>query len=189
MEACGKKDPNGVVTQVHKGHVPAPSQSVARDVAQEVVRPPMAGRGLDRYAGHQVPDPSRSHRTARTERAQVDVETFMGRMMPHPVPKGCTRIRYEGVPAPKTFAKGKVLMQEVWAKVENVGKGAVQSMARLTSRQRDAPSTGRDPFICPHGRGVMGVWRLWHPAYGVIDDEGQGIKRGTYEPTAPRAGP
>ena len=35
----------------------------------------------------------------------------------------------------------------------------------------------------------MGVWRIWHPTYGVIYDEGEVIKRGTYASTAQRAGP
>jgi len=35
----------------------------------------------------------------------------------------------------------------------------------------------------------MGVWRIWHPTYGVIYDEVQVIKRGTYASTAQRAGP
>ena len=26
----------------------------------------------------------------------------------------------------------------------------------------------------------MGLWRIWHPTYGVIYDEGEVIKRGTY---------
>jgi len=30
----------------------------------------------------------------------------------------------------------------------------------------------------------MGVWRIWHPTYGVIYDEGEVIKRGTYASTA-----
>ena len=33
------------------------------------------------------------------------------------------------------------------------------------------------------------VWRIWHPTYGVIYDEGEVIKRGTYASCAPRAGP
>ena len=33
------------------------------------------------------------------------------------------------------------------------------------------------------------VWRIWHPTYGVIHDEGEVIKRGTYASTASRAGP
>ena len=35
----------------------------------------------------------------------------------------------------------------------------------------------------------MGIWRIWHPTYGVIYDEGEVIKRGTYASSAQRAGP
>ena len=58
-------------------------------------------------------------------------------------------------------------------------QGAVKIIARLTYRQRYEQSTGRDPFICPHCQGEMAVWRIWHPTYGVIYDEGEVIKRGT----------
>ena len=110
-------------------------------------------------------------------------------MVQHTMPKGFKRIRYYGVQATKTFAKVKEVMQAALAKVEGVVQGAIKIIARLTYRQRYEQSTGRDPLICPHCRGVMGVWRIWHPTYGVIYDEGEVIKRGTYEPTAPRAGP
>jgi len=123
------------------------------------------------------------------ERETVDVDTFIGRMVQHTVPKGFKRIRYDGVQATKTFAKVKVVMQAALAKVEGVVKGAVKIIARLTYRQRYEKSTGRDPLICPHCRSEMGLWRIWHPTYGVIYDEVQVIKRGTYEPTAQRAGP
>src|SRR5262245_39276944 len=69
-------------------------------------------------------------------------------------------------------------------KVEGVVKGAVKIIARLTYRQRYEKSTGRDPCICPHCQSEMGVWRIWHPTYGVIYDEGEVIKRGTYASTA-----
>ena len=68
-------------------------------------------------------------------------------------------------------------------------KGAVKIIARLTYRQRYEQSTGRDPFICPHCGHEMGVWRIWHPTYGVIHDEGEVIKRGTYASSAQRASP
>ncbi len=35
----------------------------------------------------------------------------------------------------------------------------------------------------------MGLWRIWHPTYGVIYDEVQVIKRGTYASSTQRAGP
>jgi len=131
----------------------------------------------------------RSHRTDRVEHETVDVATFIGRMVQHTLPKGFKRIRYYGVQATKTFAKVKVLIQEALAKVKGVVKGAVQIIARLTYRERYEQSTGRDPLICPHCRSEMGVWRIWHPTYGVIYDEGQVIKRGTYASSAQRAGP
>ena len=109
--------------------------------------------------------------------------------MQHTVAKGFKRIRYYGVQATKTFAKVKVISQAALAKVEGVVKGAVQIIARLTYRQRYAQSTGRDPLSCPHCRGAMEVWRIWHPIYGVIHDEVQVSKRGTYASTAQRAGP
>jgi len=119
----------------------------------------------------------------------VPVATFMGRMVQHTMPKGFKRIRYDGVQATKTFAQVKEVMRAALAKVEEVVKGAVQIIARLTYRQRYEQSTGRDPLSCPHCRGEMEVWRIWHPTYGVIYDEGEVIKRGTYASTAPRAGP
>jgi hypothetical protein len=110
-------------------------------------------------------------------------------MVQHTLPKGFKRIRYSGVQATKTFATVKVAMQAALAKVAGMIKGAVQIIARLTYRQRYEQSTGRDPLICPHCRGGMEVWRVWHPTYGVIYDEGQVIKRGTYASTTQRAGP
>ena len=146
-------------------------------------------RRIDRYDGEQVTYHYRSHRTERTEHETVDVITFIGRMVQHVVPKGFKRIRYYGVQATKTFAKLKVVIQAALAKIEEVVMGAVQIIHRLTYRQRYEKSTGRDPLICPHCRSKMGLWRIWHPAYGVIYDEVEKIKRGRYESSAQRSGP
>jgi len=32
----------------------------------------------------------------------------------------------------------------------------------------------------------MGLWRIWHPRYGVIYDEAKVIKRGTYASSGQR---
>ena len=189
VDACVRKSPDGLVTNVHKGPVPAQSQSVARDVAQSVVSPPISIRRIDRSDGRRVTSHDRSHRTDRMEDETVPVDTCIGRMVQHVMPKGFKRIRYDGVQATQTFAKGKRMIQTALAKVEEVVKGAVKIIARLTSRQRYAQSTGRDPFRCPHGQREMELWGIWHPTYGVIYDEGEVIKRGTYAATAQRAGP
>ena len=189
VDGCFRKYPQGLVTNGQKGQVPSQSQSVARYVAKYVVSPPIAVRRIDRYDGIRVTYHYRSHRTDRVEHETVAVETFIGRMGQHTVPKGFKRIRYYGVQATKTFAKVKVAIQAALAKVEDVVKGAVKIIARLTYRQRYAQSTGRDPFRWPHCQSEMEVWCIWHPTYGVIYDEGEGIKRGTYASTAQRAGP
>jgi hypothetical protein len=189
VDACFRKYPNGLVTNVQKGTVPSRYQSLARYVAKYVVSPPLAVRRIDHYDGQRVTYHYRSHRTDRMEHETVDVATCIGRMVQHTVTKGFKRIRYDGVQATKTFAKVKVMIQAALAKVEGIIKGAVHIIARFTYRQRYEQSTGWDPLVCPHCQHEMGVWRIWHPTYGGIYDEGEVIKRGTYASTAPRAGP
>src|SRR5256885_254309 len=186
---CFRKYPRALVTSVKRGQVPSQYQSVARYGAKYGGSPPISVRRIDRYDGERVTYHYRSHRTERMEHETVPVDTFIGRMVQHTVPKGFKRIRYYGVQATKTFAKVKVAIQAALAKVEGVLKGAVKIIARLTYRQRYEQSTGRDPLVCPHCQSEMGLWRIWHPTYGVIYDEGEVIKRGTYEASGPRAGP
>src|SRR3954470_12458783 len=189
VDTCYTRYREGCVTNVQKGEVPARYHSLARYLAKYVVSPPISLRRIDRYDGHRVTYHYRSHKSERVERETVDVYTFIGRMVQHTFPKGFQRIRYYGVQATKTFAKIKDLIREAVAKVEGVVKGAMKIIARLTYRQRYQQSTGRDPLRCPHCQAEMGVWRIWHPTYGVIYDEEEVIKRGTYASTALRAGP
>jgi hypothetical protein len=92
------------------------------------------------------------------------------------------------VQATKTFAKVKMVIQAALAKVEEVVKGAVKIIARLTYRQRYEQSMGRDPFRCPHCGEEMAVWRMWPPTYGVIyvRHEAQGWNEENSSPSAGR---
>ena len=126
VDTCFQKYPDGLVTNVQKGAVPAQAHSVARYVAKYVVSPPIAVRRIDRYDGERVTYHYRSHRTDRMEYETVAVETFIGRMVQHTMPKGFKRIRYYGVQATKTFAKVKVMIQVALAKVEEVVQGRRQ---------------------------------------------------------------
>ena len=94
VDACFQKYPEGLVTNVQKGRVPAPYQSVARYVAKYVVSPPISVRRIDRYDGQRVTYHYRSHLTERVEHETVAVDTFIGRMVQHTMPKGFKRIRY-----------------------------------------------------------------------------------------------
>jgi len=189
VDACDTRYREGFVTNVQKGDVPARYQSLARYLAKYVVSPPISLRRIDRYDGHHVTYHYRSHKSERVEQESVDVYTFIGRMVQHTFPKGFQRIRYYGVQATKTFTKIKGLIQAALAHVKGIIKGAIQIIAPLTYRQRYQQSTGRDPLRCPHCQREMGVWRIWHPTYGLIHDEFQAIARGKYAAQAPRADP
>jgi Putative transposase/Transposase zinc-binding domain len=189
VDQCYRKYPGGLVANVQKGKVASHYQSLASYVAKYVVSPPIAVRRIDRYDGERVTSHYRFHRTDRTEHETVDVKTFIGRMVQHTLGKGFKRIRYYGVQATKTFAKVKVAIQVALAKVEGVVQGAGKIIAQLSYRQRYENSTGRDPLICPHCGGEMALWRIWPPRYGVIYDEAQVIKRGTYGSSVQRSGP
>jgi hypothetical protein len=111
----------------------------------------------------------------------------MGRMVQHVLPKGFKRIRYYGVQATKTFEKVKGLIQEALSKVKGIVKGAIKIIPTLTYRQRYEQSVGRDPLICKHCQQEMGVWKIWHPKYGVVYDELEAIKKGRYQLTRQQA--
>jgi putative transposase len=189
VDTCYTRYREGFVTNVQKGDVPARYQSLATYLAKYVVSPPISLRRIDHYDGHQVTYHYRSHKSEQVERETVEVSTFIGRMIQHVFPKGFQRIRSYGVQATKTFATIKHLMQEALAKVRGIVQGAIKIIAPLTYRQRYQQSTGRDPLRCPHCQREMGVWRIWHPRYGVIHDELETIRRGKYASQAPRAAP
>ena len=187
MKACYAKYPNGFVANVQKGDVPSRYQSLATYLAKYVVSPPISLRRIDRYEGQSVTYHYRSHKTERVERERVDVYTFIGRMIQHVFPKGFQRIRYYGVQATKTFEKIKHLIRQALAKVKGMVTGAIKVIAAKNYRQRYQQSTGRDPLRCPHCQEEMGVWKVWHPKYGVVYDELGAIKKGRYESTGKRA--
>ena len=110
---------------------------MARYVAKYVVSPPISVRRIDRYDGDagDVPLPLPPDRRGWSTKPST-VDTFIGRMVQHTMPKGFKRIRYYGVQATKTFAKVKVVIQAALAKVEGVVKGAVQD-----HRPADLPAT------------------------------------------------
>src|SRR5438128_9056471 len=178
VDTCYTRYREGFVTHVQKGDVPARYASLARYLAKYVVSPPVSRRRIDRYDGHYVTYHYRSHKSERVERETVAVYTFIGRMVQHVFPKGFQRIPYDGVQATKPFAKLQGLSQEALAKIKGLVKGAIKIIAPLTYRQRYQQSTGRDPLRCPHCHAEMGVWKIWHPKYGVIYDELEAIARG-----------
>ena len=81
VDVCDTRYREGFVTNVPKGDVPSRYQSLARYLAQYVVRPPISLRRIDGYDGHRVTYHSRSHQSERVEQDRVDVYTFIGRIL------------------------------------------------------------------------------------------------------------
>jgi hypothetical protein len=189
VDSCYRRYRDGFVTNVQKGDVPSRYQSLATYLAKYVVSPPISLRRIDRYDGQRVTYHYRSHKSERVERETVEVYTFIGRMIQHVFPKGFQRIRYYGVQATKTFATIKHGIQEALAKVKGIVKGAIKIIAPMTYRQRYQQSTGRDPLRCVHCHSDLGIWRIWHPSYGVIHEELEAMRRGQYASQEPRAAP
>jgi hypothetical protein len=134
------------------------------DVAKDVGRPPSSVRRIERSAGPQGTSHDRSHKTERGARERGEVSTLLGRMIQPGFPQGCKRMRYDGVPAPKTWAQVTPLMQAALAQVKGVVKGALKSIAPMTSRQRSQQRPGRAPCLCPDWHHELGIGQLWHPA-------------------------
>ena len=189
VDACYTRYREGFVTNVQKGDVPSRYQSLATYLAKYVVSPPISLRRIDRYDGQRVTYHYRSHKSERVERETVTVYAFIGRMVQHVFPKGFQRVRYYGVQATKTFTKIKGLIQKALAQVKGIIQEAIKIIVPLTYRQRYQQTSGRDPLRCPHCQREMGVWRIWHPPYGLIHDELTAIERGKYASQTPRAAP
>jgi hypothetical protein len=128
-----------------------------------VASPPISVRRIDRSDGQHVTSQSRSQKTERVERETVEALTLIGRMVQQVWPQGFQRVRYDGVQAPKTFAKITPMMHDALRKVKGLVTGAIKLIAPLTSRQRYQQRTGRDPLRCPPCQAAMGVWKIGHP--------------------------
>ena len=61
-------------------------------------------------------------------------------------------------------------------------KGTYRVVTRQSYQERVLASTGRDPLRCPRCGGLMMLWQVWYPRYGVVYDELEQIKRGRYDP-------
>ncbi|WKZ22408.1 MAG: transposase [Candidatus Brocadiaceae baterium WH-1] len=187
VDSCYRSYPKGFVANVQKGEVPGRYESLARYLAKYVVSPPISLKRIDEYDGERVRYHYRSHKTERVEQEEVDVYTFIGRMIQHILPKGFKRIRYYGVQATRTFEKVKGVIQKALSKVSRVVKGAIKIIEEKRYRGRYKDGTGKDPFICEHCGQEMEVCTIWHPRYGVIYDELDEIRRGKYEQKAKEA--
>ena len=174
------KYPNGLVANVQRGEVPKRIRQLGKYLAKYVVSPPISVRRIIGYDGQRVKYWYNDHRSGKRKIEEVDLFTFIGRMVQHILPKGMQRIRYYGLHATAVYQKIRKKLRAI------LPSDAAQSqetftIARKGYRQRVMETTARDPFICSRCGGELMLWKIWHPSYGVIYDEEERIKAGYYE--------
>ncbi len=174
------KYPNGLVANVQRGEVPKRIRELAKYLAKYVVSPPISISRIVRYDGQQVRYWYNDHKSGRRKMEEVDILTFIGRMVQHILPKGMQRIRYFGLHATAVYQKIRKKLRAI------LPSDAAQCREAFTItskgyRQRVIETNSKDPFICSCCGGELMLWKIWHPSYGVIYDEEERLKSGHYE--------
>jgi hypothetical protein len=175
------KYPKGLVANIQRGEVPKRIKNLAKYLAKYVVSPPISVRRIERYDGQRVNYWYNDHQSGRRKEEEIDVYSFIGRMVQHILPKGMQRIRYYGLHATAVYEKVRKKIPGI------VPADAAQCRETFTIRRKGyrqmvLETSGKDPFICSHCGGEMMLWKIWHPIYGVIYDEEERLKAGYYEP-------
>ncbi len=175
------KYPRGLVANVSKGNVPNECRGLARYLAKYVASPPIAVRRIVDYDGKTVRYWYQDHKTQAKKFETVDVDTFIGRMVQHIMPKHFHRVRYYGLESTKCFQKWSEVICKGMKALGKVIKGGYEIVTRNDYRERYKKVSGHDPMKCRHCGGEMGLWKIWHPKHGYIYDESENIKAGKYD--------
>ncbi len=181
VDKLWKKYPRGLVANVSKGNVPKSCKGIARYLAKYVACPPIAVSRILKYDGESVTYWYKDHKTKSKQIETVDVNTFIGRMVQHIMPKCFQRLRYYGLEATKTYKKWAEVIQAGIKKIGRLVKGVYQIVRSKGYRERYKEISGIDPLSCRYCGKEMGVWKIWHPKYGNIYDEEENIRSGQYE--------
>jgi len=168
IDMLWKKYPEGFVSHVSKGRAPEHSAGLAKYLAKYIASPPISVRRLIGYGDDSVSYYYKDHRTKESKIETVPIETFIGRMVQHILPKGFQRIRYYGLQATKSFNKWCDTIREGLRKIGKVVKGAYQIVRALDYRGRYIEAFGKDPCLCGQCKSIMTLWRIWHPKYGLL---------------------
>lgn len=170
VDLLWKQYSQGFVGHVSKGKAPEHSKGLAKYLAKYVASPPISTRRMLKYDGDSVTYYYQEHKSKQRKTETVSVNTFIGRMVQHILPKGFQRIRYYGLQSTKTFSKWCDLIKEGLKKIGKVIQDAYHVITLQNYRDRYNETFGKDPLACSHCGGVMELWKIWHPLHGFIYD-------------------
>jgi hypothetical protein len=172
-----RRYPKGFVAHLQGDVLPRLSQ-LTRYIVKYVVSPPMALSRIIRYdrGVGEVTYWYRDHLSGGKKTETVSRETFIGRMVQHILPKGFQRIRYYGLQATCKWRKVREQLAAALQGAVQLGLPGVAPVKRLTYRERMKATLGRDPQACQQCGAEMWLWKVWHPKYGVLYDEGERLR-------------
>jgi hypothetical protein len=165
-----KKYSKGLVANVSPGNAPGSFSGLSRYLAKYVASPPIAVRRIVDYDGETVTYWYQDHQSKSKKIEKVDVDTFIGRMVQHIMPKGFKRIRYYGLEATRTFKKWASVIREGIKRLGQIVKGVYQIVRPKKYRERYQEISGIDPMICQYCGNEMELVTIWHPKHGVLYD-------------------
>ena len=174
------KYPNGLVANIQKGKVPKRIRQSGKYLAKYVVSPPISIRRIVSYNGQRIKYWYNDHKSGKRKMEEVDIFTFIGRMVQHILPKGMQRIRYFGLHATAIYQKTRKQLRAILP-TDAAQCNETFTVVRKQYRQRVMETGANDPFICSRCGGELMLWKIWHPSYGVIYDEEERLKSGYYE--------
>ena len=163
-----KKYPKGLVANVQKGTVPESCRGLAKYLARYIASPPISVSRIVSYDGKQVKYWYNDHKSKGRKFAEVDVFTFLGRMVQHIMPKYFQRVRYYGLQSTRSFEKWKTVILNGLKKIGRLVKGAYEVVSRKAYRDRYREVSGKDPFKCSNCGKEMEFWRLYIPDFGFV---------------------
>lgn len=175
----------GFVFNIDKRNVPRRSSALAKYLSKYLFRPSISVKRIleyDKENGRVIYEYA-CHETNQIEIADVDVDTFIGRMVQQILPKGFQRVRYMGLQATSSYKKSKEQIHDaldrdvVLVRDEN-GEVLVKRAAQLTFREKILKWKNKDPLKCKKCGHSMELVRVWIKEVGIVFDLFEKMKTG-----------
>ena len=142
-------------------------KGLIRYLTKYLSSPPIGVSRIVDYDGENVKYYYQSHRTKDRAYETISVQTFIGRMVQHILPKGFHRVRYYGLQATATFKKWYEVIARVAGDLVDVMVSYVNRVAYIDFFEEVA---NRNPLKCTHCGAGMELVRLYHPDRGLFYD-------------------
>lgn len=167
----------GFVFNIDKRDVPKRSEVLAKYLSRYLFRPAISVKRILEYdrEKRKVVYEYDCHETGNMEKAEIDIFSFIGRMVQQILPKGFQRVRYMGLQATSSYKKSKeqiheALDRDVILIRDEKGEVLIKKAARLTFREKILKWTNKDPLRCKKCGRSMELVRVWIKGVGTVFD-------------------